>query len=64
MELADAERIEVLRGPQSTLYGRNTMGGVINVYTLSPLAYRGYPPDAPNTAAATATGSGLRPITG
>ncbi|WP_418981770.1 TonB-dependent receptor [Alistipes sp.] len=40
-ELADAERIEVLRGPQSTLYGRNTMGGVINVYTLSPLAYQG-----------------------
>lgn len=40
-ELADAERIEVLRGPQSTLYGRNTMGGVINVYTLSPLQYEG-----------------------
>lgn len=40
-ELADAERIEVLRGPQSTLYGRNTMGGVINVYTLSPLSYQG-----------------------
>ena len=41
MELADAARIEVLRGPQSTLYGRNTMGGVINVYTLSPLTYQG-----------------------
>lgn len=41
LELADAERIEVLRGPQSTLYGRNTMGGVINVYTLSPLTYQG-----------------------
>ncbi len=40
-ELADAERIEVLRGPQSTLYGRNTMGGVVNVYTLSPLTYEG-----------------------
>ena len=40
-ELADAERIEVLRGPQSTLYGRNTMGGVVNVYTLSPLSYEG-----------------------
>ncbi len=37
-ELADIERIEVLRGPQSTLYGRNTMGGVVNVYTRSPLA--------------------------
>ena len=40
-EIADAERIEVLRGPQSTLYGRNTMGGVVNVYTLSPLTYEG-----------------------
>ena len=40
-ELADVERIEVLRGPQSTLYGRNTMGGVVNVYTLSPLAWQG-----------------------
>ncbi len=35
------ERLEVLRGPQSTLYGRNTMGGLINVYTLSPMHYQG-----------------------
>ena len=41
VELFDADRVEVLRGPQSTLYGRNTMGGVINVYTLSPLQYQG-----------------------
>lgn len=40
-ELQDIERIEFLRGPQSSLYGRNTMGGVINVYTLSPLTYQG-----------------------
>ncbi len=40
-DLEDIERIEVLRGPQSTLYGRNTMGGLINVYTLSPMKYMG-----------------------
>jgi iron complex outermembrane recepter protein len=35
-ELSDIDRIEVLKGPQSTLYGKNVTAGVVNVVTKSP----------------------------
>ena len=35
-DLSDVERIEVVKGPQSALYGRNTYSGAINVITKSP----------------------------
>jgi iron complex outermembrane receptor protein len=36
MDFLNVERVEVLRGPQGTLYGRNSVGGTINIVTRQP----------------------------
>ena len=40
-DLSDVQSIDILRGPQSTLYGRNAMGGLIRIHTKNPLEYQG-----------------------
>ena len=39
--LHDIQQFQFLQGPQGTLYGRNTIGGLMNIYTISPLVYQG-----------------------
>lgn len=40
IDLSDISAVNVFRGPQGTLYGRNTIAGIINVYTHNPLDYQ------------------------
>ena len=35
------DRVDVLRGPQSTLYGMNTEGGLVHIYSKNPMVYQG-----------------------
>ena len=36
IELLDVEQIEFVRGPQSALFGRNTLGGLVNITSARP----------------------------
>ena len=42
LQVFDLDRVEVLRGPQGTLYGKNTTGGAVNFYTIKPDLNAGY----------------------
>jgi len=58
--ILDVERVEVLRGPQGTLYGKNAEAGVINIITRQPdNEFRGKISTQANSYLSTETGDGL-----
>lgn len=46
------DRVDILRGPQGTLYGQNTEGGLVRIYSKNPMSYQG-------TDISTGIGTGL-----
>jgi iron complex outermembrane receptor protein len=60
-DLFDVDRIEVLRGPQGTLFGKNASAGVVSVVTRRPSATpEGFVEAAISTVANTASGRALQ----
>ena len=41
MHFYQADRVDVLRGPQGTIYGQNTEGGLVKIYTKDPFSHQG-----------------------
>ena len=51
LDLLDLERVEILRGPQGTLAGRNSIGGSVKLYSKRPTAKTAVPSRPPTVRA-------------